>query len=110
MIRSTEYDTPRTRATHRSTHGKCWGFSQHLIAAYAHPDRRRGKTNSTEASINGRLMHYAATPSHCSELRAPMRGRFAVIATLGLTPSILLRSTTSPQWSSYPTTPTRQRD
>lgn len=48
-IRSTEYDTPRARATHRSTHGKmCWGFSQRLIAAYAHPDRRRGKTMMTE--------------------------------------------------------------
>ena len=25
----------------------CWGFYQRLIAAYAHPDRRRGKTMTT---------------------------------------------------------------
>lgn len=73
-IRSTEYDTPRARATHRSTHGKmCWGFSQRLIAAYAHPDRRRGKTSPTEA-INGRLDALRRNALGLPELRALMRG------------------------------------
>lgn len=73
-IRSTEYDTPRARATHRSTHGKmCWGFSQRLIAAYAHPDRRRGKTSPTEA-INGRLDALRRNALGLPELRARMRG------------------------------------
>ena len=57
----------------------CWGFYQRLIAAYAHPDRRRGKTITTtiidalrsgvpathwkNSPSSAAWKHYAATPS-----------------------------------------------
>lgn len=105
-IRSTEYDTPRARATHRSTHGKmCWGFSQRLIAAYAHPDRRRGKTSPTEA-INGRLDALRRNALGLPELRALMRGDSGYRHTLGFTPSILLRIHHIASMVAAPTTPT----
>jgi transposase len=58
----------------------CWGFYQHLIAAYAHPDRRRGKSMMT--TIINRLRH--GLPAGLEELaqlgRTLWRRRHDVLA------------------------------
>ena len=56
----------------------CWGFYQRLIAAYAHPDRRRGKTMMT-AIINALRNDVHAVLEELAQLGRTLRRRRADI-------------------------------